>query len=149
MRTSTVLLSLLFFSIVANAQMNPVKWSFTAKKVSAAEYDVILTADVANGWYIYSQFLESDEGPVPTSFHFDKSEAIELIGETREEGKKKEGYDDIFGMNLIKFSGKVQFIQRIKIDGQTSKVSGSLEFMTCDDEQCLPPKMMEFSIDLK
>lgn len=131
------------------AQLDPVKWSFAAKKISQTEYDLILTADVAKGWYVYSQYLESDEGPIATSFIFDENDSFELMGETAESGNKKEGYDEIFGMNLIKFGGKVAFTQRIKLTGKPEKINGSLEFMTCDDEQCLPPKTVDFVIPIK
>lgn len=131
------------------AQGNPVNWSFKSKKVSDTEYDLVLTAEVKKGWFIYSQYLESDEGPVATSFTFVEDGSYELIGETKEEGHKKEGFDDIFGMNLIKFSDEVTFTQRIKLKEKMQSISGSLDFMTCDDERCLPPATVEFEIQLK
>ncbi len=130
------------------AQGNPVNWNFKAKKVSDTEYDLVLTAEVKKGWFIYSQYLESDEGPVATTISFIENDAFELIGETKEEGHKKEGFDDIFGMNLIKFSDEVTFTQRIKLKKKIQSVSGSLDFMTCDDERCLPPMTVEFAIKL-
>lgn len=144
--------TLLLFSIFGNpgtAQMNPVEWNFKSRKITDTEYDLLLTAQVNKGWFIYSQFLESDEGPVPTSFTFHEDDSYELIGETQEEGHKKEGFDDIFGMNLIKFSGEVTFIQRVKLKKKVASISGSLDFMTCDDERCLPPATVEFTIPLK
>ncbi|MDX1941920.1 MAG: protein-disulfide reductase DsbD family protein [Saprospiraceae bacterium] len=148
MRITFVLLFCII-SLAATAQLDPVTWSYKAKKVNATEYDLILTADVDNGWYIYSQFLESDEGPIATSFTFEENENYELVGEAKEQGNKKEGFDEIFAMKLVKYSGKVSFTQRIKVKEKTDKVTGNLEFMTCDDEKCLPPKMLEFAIVLK
>lgn len=126
----------------------PVQWSFEARKVSDTEYDLLVTAQVSKGWYIYSQYMESDEGPIPTSFVFEGNENYELVGETKEEGHRKEAFDDIFGITLIKYSNQVQFTQRILLKGSLEKISGSLDFMTCDDERCLPPTTVEFEIAL-
>jgi len=138
------------FAILSNAawaqHLNPVHWSYEAKKISDTEYDLVLTAHVDKGWFIYSQYLESDEGPIPTSFVFNENEKYEVVGEAAEAGHKKEGFDPIFGMNLIKFDGKVQFIQHIQLKGKINEVTGSLEFMTCDDERCLPPTTVEFVV---
>ena len=150
MLKAITLSSVLLFSIQnLFAQLNPVKWSYTSEKVSDQEYDLIITANVDPGWYIYSQYLESDDGPIRTSFNFSENEAFKLMGQTKENGKKKEGFDDLFGMNVIKYSGTTQFVQRIKLSAPLQEVSGYLEFMTCDDDQCLPPKEIDFAIKLQ
>lgn len=139
------ILFLFFFSSSIGAQ-SPVQWSYEAIKVTETEYNLVFTAQVDKGWFIYSQYLESDEGPIPTSFDFEENPNLELVGEIQEDGHKKEGFDEIFGMNLIKFDGKVQFTQRIKLKDKVSEIVGSLEFMTCDDERCLPPTTVDFEI---
>lgn len=131
------------------AQSSPVQWSYEAKKINTNEYDLIFTAQLDKGWFIYSQYLESDEGPIATSFDIKADEKMELIGEITEEGHKKEGFDDIFGMNLIKYSDHVTFTQRVRLKGKVSDIRGSLEYMCCDDERCLPPATVEFEIPLK
>lgn len=139
----------LFVAGVASAQTtNPVKWSYEAKQVADGEYDLVFTAHVTDGWYIYSQFLESDEGPIPTSFNYDENNGVEIVGKTAEDGPKHEGYDDIFAMNLVKYSGKPTFTQRVKVMGETT-LTGYLEFMTCDKRQCLPPSEVDFKFYLK
>ncbi len=149
MRTISVFLGLMLLSLIAQAQLNPVSWSFEAKKVSADAYDLIITAKIEKGWYVYSQYLESDEGPIPTHFTFAIDDDYRLAGETLESGNKKEGFDEIFGMNLAKFSTKAVFTQRVNLLRKTDRISGSVEFMTCNDEQCLPPETIAFSIMLK
>ncbi|MEL6718152.1 MAG: protein-disulfide reductase DsbD domain-containing protein [Bacteroidota bacterium] len=137
-------LILSFFSFNAIAQNSVVDWTYEAKKVNANEVEVVFTAEVQDGWYIYSQFI-GDDGPVPTTFEI---EGVELIGKGTEKGYKKEGYDEIFGMNLIKFGKTVTFTQKVKVVKGTSSISGYLTYMTCNDEQCLPPRDVEFEISL-
>ena len=145
----------LFFSLaliltgnILTAQETPVKWSFAAEKVSEQEYDLVITANIDAGWSVYSQYLESDDGPVKTKFEFQSSVNLELIGQTEESGNKKESFDELFGMNLIKYSKKAEFTQRVKVKNSSEPISGFLTYMTCDETSCLPPRDVDFSISL-
>lgn len=142
---------LLFFSFLfstnINAQ-NPVKWDFVAKKIQDVEYEITFTAMVDPGWSIYSQHTDPS-GPVPTAFIFEENTNLEFIGKPVETGKKKEAFDELFGVKVIKFNGTVNFTQKVKVKSGAKAVSGYLEFMSCDDEKCLPPKEVEFNIALK
>lgn len=137
----------LFATNVIFAQLNPVKWSFEAQKVADGEYDLVFTANITDGWYVYSQNLESDEGPIPTTFSWGENPKFTLVGKTVEEGHKHEGYDEIFDMNVVKYSGRPTFTQRVKISEPTS-FSVFVEFMTCDQNRCLPPKEIEAKFNL-
>ena len=138
----------LLFSGAAIAQMNPVKWSYEAKKAGDGEYDLVFTAHIQDGWYIYSQYLESDDGPVRTSFTFDDNADVELLGKNTEKGHKYEGFDELFYMNIIKFNGEPTFTQRVKVKSSTT-LTGFVEFMTCDSEKCLPPVEVPFRFGLE
>ena len=142
---------LLFFSFLFTTNLtaqNPVKWNFAAKKIQDMEYEVTFTAKVDDGWSIYSQHTDPS-GPVPTAFSFTENANLEFIGKPVETGKKKEAFDELFGVKVIKFSGVVNFTQKVKVKSGANAVSGYLEFMSCDDEKCLPPKEVEFEIVLK
>lgn len=138
----------LFVSNIAISQENPVKWEMNAKKIAGDEYEITFVANVDNGWNIYSQHTDPS-GPVPTSFNFEKNDNLEFIGKAVETGKKKEAFDDLFGVNVIKFSGVVTFKQKVKVKTGATSATGYLEFMSCDDEKCLPPKEVDFDIPLK
>ena len=129
---------------------DPVHWSFSSKKVSEEAYDLIFVADLAEHWKLYSQHTD-DEGPVPTSFEFEADDNYEKVGETQEEGKKKEGPDPLFGgVTVIKFmEGPVTFTQRVKVKDPAQPIKGYLTFMTCDDEKCLPPTDIDFAFNVQ
>ena len=145
---SFLLFFCLLFSNNIDAQINPVKWDYAAKKINDGEFEVTFTATIDKGWNIYSQHTDPS-GPVPTSINFDENANLEFIGEATETGKKKESFDDLFGVNVIKFGGEVAFTQKVKTKGGANEVKGYVEFMSCDDEKCLPPKEVEFTIALK
>ena len=138
-----------FLAFQTSAQLEPVKWSFDAEKVNETEYNIIFTASIDRGWSVYSQFSDPNNGPIPTSFAFDPSSGLELIGKMREIGNKKESFDKLFGMKLVKFMGKAKFTQRVRIDQNATSVQGHLTYMTCDGKSCLPPENIDFNISLR
>jgi thiol:disulfide interchange protein DsbD len=137
---------LLAFS--AKAQIySPVSWTFDAEKIGDNEYVLNFHADIEKGWVVYSQYI-TDDGPVPTGFFYESPSDLVLVGKNEEIGQKKETYDKLFDMDLIKLSGDFLFKQKIKVPNGTKSVSGYLTFMTCDDEKCLPPTDVDFTIKL-
>ncbi len=149
MKKTLLLLSVLAFGYSLSAQiLTPVKWNTSYKQVSENEFDLIFTAAIEDGWVIYSQYLSGDDGPVPTHFYFDESSHFELVGKSQESGNRKEAFDNVFKMNLIKFSKKAIFTQRVRVNDLSKPIKGYFEFMTCDDERCLPPTEEEFSFQL-
>lgn len=140
---------ILFLTFSASAQvLQPVKWSYNFDKVGADEFELKMTASIDDGWTIYSQHTE-DDGPVPTSFEFEKGAHFETIGIVEEKGKKKEGHDPLFDTNVIKFvKGPVVFTQKVKVNDYSKPIKGYLTFMTCDNARCLPPTDVDFSFSL-
>ncbi len=139
----------LFFGIMAQAQIeNPVKWTYTAKKISADTYELHITATIASKWHIYAQDIP-EGGAVPTSFVFDKNPLLKTDGKVLEVGKMEKSYNKDFKMNLKYYSNKVDFVQKVKLKTAVSTIAkGKLTFMVCNDEKCLPPKDVTFAIKI-
>jgi len=131
------------------AQTNPVTWSFEAKSLGNSVYELVFTADIQDGWATYSQFLESDEGPVPTVLEFKPSSSYELIDKAEEAGDILKMYDKLFEMNLVKIKHKGTFTQKVKVSDASKPIVGYVTYMCCNDEMCLPPKDVDFSFSLK
>ncbi len=143
-----LVLILTIFSLNINAQIfTPVSWTFSHERLSDNEFELSFTANIDEGWYIYSQSL-SDDGPVPTEFTFQKSNNYKLLGDVIEE-KAKEEYDPNFDMMLKFFKDKTTFKQRVSLEdiSKIITIKGEIYYMTCDDKQCLPPDLVEFSFD--
>lgn len=144
---------ILFFCVImiglsASAQMlNPVKWSYSAKKVSDKMYEVHLTALLDNKWHMYAQ--DAGEGPEPTSFTFNPNPLVKLDGKVKEVGKLEKSFDPNFNSTLKFYSNKVDFVQRVKLKSSASTyLKGTVSYMVCDDKKCLPPKEVPFSVKL-
>ena len=93
--------------------LKPVKWSFSSSKVNDSTANLYMKATIDKGWHIYSQFI-TGEGPIPTTFTFDKSNDYIFVGKAYEP-KAIEEYDKNFEMKLKYFENSVTFIQQIKI----------------------------------
>ncbi len=143
------LLAVLLWPFGAAAQIvTPVKWSWKAEPVAKGEYKLTFTAKIDAKWHTYSQYI-GDGGPVKTTFTFEKNPAVEVVGKTSERGGKvHDGHDPVFDMQLKYFEDLMICEQVVKIKADT-KLKGTLEFMACDDHQCLPPDLIEFAFDLK
>lgn len=131
------------------AQNNPVKWTFEAEKVGESEYIIVATADIQAGWSVYSQEMDSANGPIPTKIIIDEdNNDLKVVGSVKEEGAKKTVYDELFEMELVKLSGRTSFSQRVKVKGDVDEISGQITFMTCCAESCLPPTDIAFAVPL-
>src|SRR5215204_3039744 len=140
-----MLIAALSFSQVKN----PVKWSFTSKKISDNTFEVNLTATVEPSWHIYSQ-TTPDGGPVATTVSFTKNPLVTLDGAVKEIGKLEQKHEELFGVNVKQFSDKVVFVQTVKLKAKAkTSVNGTIEFMTCNNRECLPPATQKFSVVLQ
>jgi thiol:disulfide interchange protein len=139
-------ITLLLVSFFAQAQvLKPVKWDFSVKEISETEAELILKASIEKGWHLYSQDIPPD-GPIPTTFKFNANKDFELSGKVAEP-KPIEEFDNMFGMTIKYFASSVSFKQKIKIKSKGEfTATGEVEFMVCDDEKCLPPEVVEFSL---
>ena len=144
MRLTSVVSILLFVTIGYGQILEPVKWTFDTNQVGPDEYDLFFKADIEENWKVYSQFT-SDDGPVPTTITYE-SDNVEKLGDGEEFGDKKQGLDKMFGVEVIAFTAKKQFLikHRIKLLDASKPVKGYVTFMTCNDETCLPPTDVDF-----
>ena len=129
--------------------MNPVHWSYTAKKINPTTYEIHLLAIIDGQWHIYSQ-TTPEGGPVPTSITFTRNPLVTSQGVTKEIGKLEQHHEPLFGVDVKQFAGKVEFVQTVKLKSPVkTNVAGTVEFMVCNDKQCLPPSTQKFSVALK
>lgn len=139
----------LFSSVSVGAQMpDPVDWSASLEKLEKGVYQLKLTADIEKNWVIYSQFLE-EGGPIPTTFEVELPKGATLIDGFIEPTDKIEEMDPLFDMKVIKYKGPASFTQMIKSSVELTELSGTVEFMTCDNDRCLPPRIIDFQAELK
>jgi len=133
------------FSGLTGQIEDPVSWTFEHEETGENEYLLKFIATIEDGWYVYSQDIEPG-GPVPTSFSFKERKSWSRLDENVQEiGKVYDAFDPIFEMQVKKYKEQVVFQTRVKTKKKTGRITGELEFMTCDDSKCLPPATEKFS----
>ena len=138
-----VLIISVFLSAVSFGQ-DKITWIFSFDQELSA---ISIDADIEEGWHLYSQFLDNEFGPIPTRFGYVRNESYKLVGGTLEPQSIKE-YDENFEGDMSFFKDKVSFVQKVENTNATS-IEGVVTYMVCNDEMCMPPVDLEFSIPIK
>jgi hypothetical protein len=141
-------LALLFATTVLGQSNKQVQWSFSSKKISENTYEIHMTATVNGDWHLYAQKVGVD-GPVPTTFSFTKNPLLVIDNKVKEEGKLVKKKEEVWGGVVNYYENKVNFIQVVKLKGNAkTNVAGKVEFMVCNDSQCLPPSTIDFKVNV-
>lgn len=127
---------------------NPVKWAYSAKKLTGNIYEVHLTASVDGDWHIYSQHIDIDL-PVATTFTFTKNPLLTIDGKLAEVGKLIKKKEEVLGGMVNYYEKTVDFVQKVKLRGNTkTSLAGKVEFVVCNNARCLPPSEVTFSVNV-
>ncbi len=135
--TVLILLFLNSLSLFSQDDKNPVKFSQEFRKISDTEYELIMKADIYEGWHVYSQ-KTAEGGSLPSEFAYEKAgEDYELVGETTESETIVE-YSDIFEVDETFFKENAVFTQKIKLlKPDVNQVDINLFYQVCK-EVCIP-----------
>ena len=123
-----------------------VKWTFTSKKIAENTFEIRMTANIMGNYHMYAQQAGA-EGPIPTSFTFSPNPLVTFDGKVKEQGKMIKKYESAWPGTVNYYEKKVDFVQVIKLKGKVkTNLSGKVEFIVCNDNECLPPSEVEFKI---
>ena len=143
-----VLLSIIAWTAQAQI-LTPVKWKIKLEDSETAEKTLHFSAKLENGWHLYDMNLP-EGGPISTSFNYETLKGAKTVGDPTPSKKATTVYDEQFGMNLSWYAKEITFSQKIEVtDPKAFKVAGYVEYMACNDENCLPPDKESFSFDKK
>lgn len=145
-RKLIIITSFMVRALYINAQIyDPVTWSFDYEKKGENSYELIFNAIIEDGSHMYSMDVP-EGGPIPTSFVFDTLPGFTFDGRVYEFTSPEEVFDEAFGFKIKSFSKKAEFRQKIISDNPSFSVTGAVNFMSCNNVTCTPPKDVEFTI---
>jgi thiol:disulfide interchange protein DsbD len=107
---------ILLCSLFLNAQTEnePIKITSSVQKISETEYDVIFSAKLYKGWYLYSQYNPEDAS-LPLEITLQEGETgYKLIGKADEKNTFKK-YSEVWEKEEIVFKNKAIITQRIQL----------------------------------
>lgn len=108
---------------------------------------ITFTAKVEEGWHVYSQNTDESVGPVATQFEISEGNVLKLKGKVSEPEPIK-AYDENFGGEVMYFENEVSFVQSVKVKSE-GVVQGTITYMVCNKEMCLPPVDVKFELEIK
>lgn len=128
------------FSFLTSAQ-DMVQWSM---RFDEDRSELVVEAQMESGWHIYSQHLNPESGPIPTSIDFVETTDVMLIGSTKEP-EPIEDYDPNFGSTVLYFEKEAQFSQKL-IASAPVELTCIVTFMVCNDSTCFPPEEVSLTL---
>ncbi len=122
--------------------LESVKWE--VKKVNTAQlqvgetFDIVLSANIEEGYKVYSSTPPAEPAGLPATFNLNgKSKDVALVGGLKEEGEALLQFDPIFQTQVRVFEKEVRFVQSVKITGNQPVLDGYLSYQVCNDQACV------------
>ena len=141
-----ILFTLITLLIIATSYaqiLNPVTFNYSVVKKGNDLYEVHVKAMIEPKWHIYS--VKNPEGGAQATEI--KINDAKVVGAIKENGKMKTMFEKEFNVNQKYFESSVDFVQLVKLK-KSDKITGTINYMVCNDRQCLPPKEVEFKIKM-
>jgi thiol:disulfide interchange protein len=132
----------IFTGAKAQIQTAKAKWTYTFSKSevkTGEEVELILKAVIEKDWYMYSNDMDPNLGPVVASFTFTPHPSYKTIGAVKAINAKHK-FDDVWNGEVAIFKDKAEFRQKVKILAANPVIKGSSEYQTCTEVSgiCLP-----------
>lgn len=127
--------------------LEPVQWKANAVQESDSLVRLELMATIEPGWHLYATSLPED-GPKPTAFFLqteDKQLHPLLMSADKQPIRQ---YDENFMMDLEYYTESVLFSAYIPLSS-AHELQGTIEFMACNDQMCLPPTEFDWSVSVQ
>lgn len=132
------------YCMMTMAQMvNPVHFNSQMKTLSPTEAEIVFSAQIDNGWHVYSTDIKGD-GPIVATFKGVKMDGVEAVGQLRPVGNVVRKFDNMFGMEVAYFENKATFVQKVRFTKPQYDIDCYLEYGACNDMMCLPPTQVDF-----
>jgi hypothetical protein len=124
--------------------LTPVTFNYSVVKKGNDLYEVHIKAMIDPKWHIYS--VDNPEGGAQATEI--KINDGKIVGAVKEKGKMKTAFEKEFGVNQKFFESSVDFVQLVQLKAGHKKITGTVNYMVCNDRMCLPPKEVEFKIKM-
>lgn len=124
-----------------------VLWKSRVEQLDGEHYRVLLEASIPDSFHMYDMGPYQN-GPTATTIHFSPSEGVTLVGGVEPLSKPHRYFDEMFGMEIGTYDGKVQFAQNVKLAAPQATLKAEIEWMICDEKNCIPPQDIELTIQL-
>jgi len=119
----------------------------TAAVKAGARFTVKLTAEVAEGWHLYS-LKPMPEGPIPTRIWISDGQPFKLVGAIQA-SRPEVMQDPSFGMEVESYEGEAEFGLPVQVAAGAAGAQNlviSASYQSCNNKLCLPPKTVRVEV---
>lgn len=146
----------LFMSLIAicfiavSAQVagtaGPVNWKYSVRMKTATTGEVVMTATIADGWHLYG-FTQPEDGPIPTTIDLSASTGVKFTADLSATPSPVTEKDPLMGTVVKFWEKKVTVTRPFKVtDKSKARIKGTVRFMACNGETCMPPATKEIDL---
>lgn len=121
---------------------NPVLVSGVVNDLPNGDKELVIRVKMHNGFHIYG-FVSDQDPYIATTFDIQTEGNYQKVGELQIPSFKNLG-----STGTTIYEGDVLFRQRLKGSGK-GKVTCTVNYQTCDEHACLPPRNVDMSFELK
>jgi thiol:disulfide interchange protein DsbD len=147
-KTLLLIMAALTGQLLMAQSSKQVNWTYTAKKIHDRLYEIHMTATIGGDFHMYAQDAGGD-GPIPTTFTFSKNPLLVPQGKVREVGKMVTKYETAWSHNVRYYERTVDFVQDVQLKSNVkTNLAGKVEFMICNDHECLPPADVDIKVNV-
>lgn len=148
-RVLSLCLSVLLSVLSMQAQEQHAHWKTDVKQLDKDLYRVSVTAHIDSTWHIYDT-LRTEFGPNATivEFNIADQKRARKEGEMIISRAPYKYYDDIYMMDIGYFEDSVTFSQDIRLKKKDAVLNIYVEWMTCDENNCMPLADQEFTVGI-
>ncbi len=140
----------LFLTMACLAQKDPVHFAYRAEKIDGKTYAIHITANMEDGWHIYSQTQPKQHISQPTKIVFNSNPLFVCKGNVSESGDKERYEDKVADIIQYQYGGKVEFVQTLTMRSTAkTTISGAITYQACTEEMCQQPQTIPFSISIE
>ena len=115
---------------------------------AGARFTLKLTADVQEGWHLYS-LKPMAEGPIPTRIWIAEGQPFALAGAIQRPRRRCSRIPS-FGMEVELYEGEAVFSLPVRVAAGATpgaqKMVVSAAYQTCNNKLCLPPKTVKVEV---
>lgn len=132
----------LAFGLRAEGQQSKPEWniSFSKTTVNQCEtVELVYTCAIPETWYIYSNNMDPDLGPILPTFEVLEIKGLEFVDKQPQPRGFKIKYDDVWEGNVSIFVKKLEFRQKVKITDLNPSLKLAIEYQMCSEVsgQCI------------
>jgi DsbC/DsbD-like thiol-disulfide interchange protein len=129
------------------SSQNVVKWKFNLLPTSETEYTFTATAEIEQGYHIFAIDAGGDGTLIATEITLE--DANELDENWKSVPNPKTIKLDFIDGDIFWHENKVTFSKKIELDEDAKHVSGQVTYQVCNEEKCLPPVDLPFTVNVK